>query len=61
MTAILSLIPPPVTCDEGPVHFAPREGLNIVVSHAAQPGERVAARSLQAALQRRDLSVPIQP
>jgi hypothetical protein len=55
------LIPKPVTYLEHPGRFPLRRGPTIVLSHAAEQGEWIAARAIQAALAKHSLTVPLQP
>ncbi len=57
----LCLIPVPLAYDEGASRFPLRESLSIVIAHAAERGEWIAARSIQATLQAQGIAGPIQP
>lgn len=55
------LLPQPVIYEEERGHFSLDADLSIVVSHAAERGEWIAARTIQDALSRHNFGVPIQP
>ncbi len=57
----LYLVPIPGACSESTGRFLLRDGLSIVLSHAAERGEWIAAQRLQRLLLDRGLAVPIQP